>query len=229
MVWQASLEQGPYTVLTYAMTDTGAEGVCFVDKNWATSCGFALELMKRPMPLVNFNGQEEESATVTHFLVANLRIHDHTEKEAFLFATHLSHYPIILGIPWLKLHDPELKFGKGSMLFNSLYCQENCNTPLQPTRVYAVPDVPAKDRPENVVRQVAEPVPRLMDIRPISLKAVSMYARRGLTVYQVSLDQVDAALENLSKNGETAAELPVELKDYCNVFCPKEAEKLPPH
>lgn len=99
MVWQVSLEQGSCAVPTYAMTDTRAEGVCFVNKNWATSRGFALEPMKRPMPLVNFNGQEEESATVTHFLVANLRIHDHTEKEAFLFVTSLSHYPIILGIP----------------------------------------------------------------------------------------------------------------------------------
>jgi hypothetical protein len=37
MVWQVSLEQGSCTVPTYAMTDTGAEGVCFVDKNWAMS------------------------------------------------------------------------------------------------------------------------------------------------------------------------------------------------
>jgi hypothetical protein len=59
---------------------------------------------------------------MTHFIVANLRIHDHTKREAFLFVTHLSHYPIILGIPWLKLHNPELKFSKGTMLFNSPYC-----------------------------------------------------------------------------------------------------------
>ena len=51
------------------------------------------------MPLVNFNRQEEELATVTYFLVANLRIYDYTEKEAFLFVTSLLYYPIILGIP----------------------------------------------------------------------------------------------------------------------------------
>jgi hypothetical protein len=51
------------------------------------------------MPLVNFNGQEDESTTITHFIVANLRIYDHTEREAFLFITYLLHYPIILGIP----------------------------------------------------------------------------------------------------------------------------------
>jgi hypothetical protein len=233
MVWQVSLEQGSCTVPTYAMTDTGAEGVCFVDKNWAISRSFTLEQMKRPMPLVNFNGQEEESATVTHFLVANLRIHDHTEREAFLFVTNLSHYPIILGIPWLKLHDPELKFGKGTMLFNSLYCQKNCNTPLQPTRIHAVPDVPPKERPENVVRPVATPVlstaPDKLEIHSVSLRAMGAYARRGLKVYQVSLDQVENAIEEMDAPVDPAVKLPVELKDYCDVFSPKEAEKLPPH
>lgn len=99
MVWEASLKQGACTLPTYAMTDSRAEGVAFVDKNWAISRGYHLEPMKTPMPLLNFNGEGEESTTVTHFLVADLRIHNHLKKEAFLFATNLSHYPIILGIP----------------------------------------------------------------------------------------------------------------------------------
>lgn len=116
------------------------------------------------MPLLNFNREGEESTTITHFLVTNLRIHNHLEKDAFLFATNLSHYLIILGIPWLKLHDPELKFGKETMLFDSDYCQKHYNIPLKPSRVRAVPDVPPKDRPENVVRPVADPKPEKLDI-----------------------------------------------------------------
>ena len=56
-----------------------------------------------------------------------------------------------------------------------------------------------------------------------------MYARCGLTVYQISLEQVDAALENLDSKQDAAIELPDELKDFSDVFSPKEAEKLPPH
>jgi hypothetical protein len=50
------------------------------------------------MPLLNFNREEEESAIVTYFLVANLRINNYLEKNAFLFATNLSYYLIILEI-----------------------------------------------------------------------------------------------------------------------------------
>jgi hypothetical protein len=74
------------------------------------------------MPLLNFNREEDESATVTHFLVKDLKLHNYLDKKAFLFATCLLRYLIILGLPWLKLHDPELSFRKGTMLFNSMFC-----------------------------------------------------------------------------------------------------------
>ena len=73
------------------------------------------------MPLLNFNGEGEESTTITHFLVTDLRIYNYLEKEAFLFATNLFYYLIILSIPWLKLHNPKLKFRKGIIIFSSKY------------------------------------------------------------------------------------------------------------
>ena len=119
---------------------------------------------------------------------------DHLDRNQFIFITNLSHYPVILGIAWLKLHDPEMSFGRETMLFNSEYCQKHCNVPLRPTRIHAVPDVPPKDRPENVVRQTTstneeqlKPVMankkqpettitslNKLDIAAISLKALSM-------------------------------------------------------
>ena len=83
------------------------------------SRGYYLEPIKTPIPLFNFNGEGEESTIITYFLVADLRIYNYLEKEAFLFATNLFYYLIILGIPWLKLHDPELKFKKGIIIFSS--------------------------------------------------------------------------------------------------------------
>ena len=62
------------------------------------SRGFKLELIKILIPLLNFNREGEESATITYFLVTNLRIYNYLEKNAFLFTTNLSYYLIILGI-----------------------------------------------------------------------------------------------------------------------------------
>lgn len=135
------------------------------------------------MPLINFNREEDKSATVNYFVVADLRIGNYLDKRQFLFVTTLSYYPIILGIPWLKLHNPELRFGKETMLFNSEFCQKHCNVPLRPTRIHAVPDVPPRDRPENITQPATEPKPERLEATPVSLNAMSMYARRGLTIY----------------------------------------------
>jgi hypothetical protein len=100
------------------------------------------------------------------------------------------------------------------MLFNSAFCQKHCNTLLKPTRARAIPDVPERDCPENVTCTVTtpEPAPKALDVQPVSLRAMSMYAQRGLTVHQVSLCQVEDALKEKPK--DPAVELPVELKDY---------------
>ena len=74
------------------------------------------------MPLLNFYRGEDKSATVTYLIVADIRIGNHLDKRQFFFVTTLSYYLIILGISWLKLHDLELSFRKGTMLFNSEFC-----------------------------------------------------------------------------------------------------------
>jgi hypothetical protein len=51
------------------------------------------------MPLLNFYREENNSATVTHFLVRDLKLYNYLDKKAFLFATRLLRYLIILGLP----------------------------------------------------------------------------------------------------------------------------------
>jgi hypothetical protein len=55
--------------------------------------------MKQHMPLLNFNREEDKSATIIHFLVKDLKLHNYLDKKAFLFTTCLLRYLIILGLP----------------------------------------------------------------------------------------------------------------------------------
>jgi hypothetical protein len=63
------------------------------------SKGLKLELIKQHMPLLNFYREEDNSATITHFLVRDLKLHNYLDKKAFLFTTCLLCYLIILGLP----------------------------------------------------------------------------------------------------------------------------------
>ena len=45
-----------------------------------------------------------------------------------MFVTKLSHYLIILGIPWLWSHDPHIHWKVNTLIFNSSHCLSHCLT-----------------------------------------------------------------------------------------------------
>jgi hypothetical protein len=46
-----------------------------------------------------------------------MRVADHYEKEIKLFVTQLAYYPVVLGMPWLKQHDPSVGFASHTFTF----------------------------------------------------------------------------------------------------------------
>ncbi|KAG0155295.1 hypothetical protein PDIDSM_870 [Penicillium digitatum] len=123
---------------SYAMLDSGAEGKRFVDQEWARENGLTLIPLTKPIQLEGFDGQEAECGPITHYVQMHIRISDHREKKACFLATQLAHYPIVLGLPWLKVHDPYVRFAEHSIEFNSDYCRRNCNIPLRSAKIQAL-------------------------------------------------------------------------------------------
>src|SRR5712691_3900847 len=81
------------------------------------------KLQAQPVYLID--GSDMESGPITH--QTNIRIHaaNHTEEITFEETT-LGGFPIILGLPWLKKHNPEIGWKTHEIRFNSEYCQNNC-------------------------------------------------------------------------------------------------------
>ena len=53
-----------------------------------------------------------------------------------MFVTKLGHYPLVLGIPWLRHHDVAIRFASNRMTFDSEFCLEHCNE--HPTVMFMV-------------------------------------------------------------------------------------------
>jgi hypothetical protein len=92
-------------------------------------------------------------------------------------------------------------------------------------KIKALYDVPTKARPHNL--PFRPPELRYLNIAKVSLKAYTMYSRRNCQLFTVIIENIDRYLQNASPP-EPRNLLP-ELKNYADVFSPKEAEKLPPH
>ena len=228
MILPANLEIGDKSLPTFAMTDSGAEGKGFIDRSWAESHELPLTKLKRPIGLEVFDGREAESGLITHYITVGMRIEDHYERLR-LYVTQLAHYPVILGMPWLKQHDPRVGFASHTFTFDSDYCRRHCNTPERPTKIQALHDLPKKARPQDL-----PPRPRPlehMDIAKISLRACAAYRRRRYQMFTVTIEDIDRYLASpdSSEPPNLEALLPDEIKDFQDVFSPKEADKLPPH
>ena len=127
MILPAELTVGGQNLPTYALTDCGAEGKCFLDQGWAEERQLQMYPLRNPFDIEVFDGRTAESGKCTHYVRGQLRIKDHIQKNALFFVTQLAHYPIVLGMPWLKQHDPTIGFASHVITFDSDYCRRHCN------------------------------------------------------------------------------------------------------
>jgi hypothetical protein len=66
-----------------------------------------------------------------------------------MFVTKLGHYPLVLGIPWLKLHDVAIHFASNLITFGSQYCLAHCND--RAVTIQGISEDPP-DAPTNPIR-----------------------------------------------------------------------------
>ena len=107
------------------MIDNGATGFAFIDEDYARCKSLPLHKLKEPRGLEVFDGRPTTSGDITHVAKAQLKIGQHTEALP-LFVTKLGHYPMVLGNPWLKLHDVQIGFRANTVTFDSDYCLSHC-------------------------------------------------------------------------------------------------------
>ena len=97
--------------------------------------------MKKPRILELADGRPISSGKLTHLARMNLAIALHSEP-ANLLVTSLGHYPIILGIKWLQIHDVSIRWATNSLIFNSPHCRRNCLNNSESNTVVGNTDVP---------------------------------------------------------------------------------------
>jgi predicted aspartyl protease len=90
---------------THAFIDCGATGYAFIDEEFARHHKFPLITLTNPRTVEVIDGRSIAPGLITHITKLRLEINQHSE-EITMFATKLGHYPMVLGIPWLKKHDP---------------------------------------------------------------------------------------------------------------------------
>ena len=105
IIVKIKLWSGKDWIQTYAMIDSSAS-TSFIDIRWAKRrIPHLLNPKSTPFKVSLGDGEFAKTCRVTEEVQARIAIGEHEESNLCLSATKLS-YPIMLGISWLKQHDP---------------------------------------------------------------------------------------------------------------------------
>ncbi|KAL0149332.1 hypothetical protein M9458_055370 [Cirrhinus mrigala] len=102
-------------IFTTALIDSGAAGN-FIDVNFAESHGLPLIPCKSPLTVAALDGRPLGGSRVQH-TTCDIHLTTgalHTESIRF-FIIQAPNNPVILGLPWLQLHEPQISWTEGQI------------------------------------------------------------------------------------------------------------------
>ena len=127
-----STSKGPIKVK--ALVDTGATGYAYIDQEFVDNHDLIKKPLTEPINLRMFNGeiasentiQEETSINLSMEGISGDIIVKHYDYKLQSMITKLGTYPLVLGIGWLRKHEPGIAWRTNKLEFISTYCQEDC-------------------------------------------------------------------------------------------------------
>ena len=181
----------------WAMVDSGASA-CFIHNKLVKELKLPTVKKTRPRRLKVIDGRDISSGLVDTECTIVISLGSHTETLA-CNVTDLGSHSIVLGISWLKLHNPSIDWPTKRLSFDSNHCSRYCLDIVGPISGNA---------------KHLEGGPNTGGVEELDL----VYPLEGIPVEAGGTEDV-MPLESI----------PAELQDYADVFSEDKVTELPPH
>jgi len=117
-------------VVIKALLDSGTTGM-LMDRQTAARHGFKLQKLERPLVVRNVDGTNNSGGTITHQVECNVFYKGHMERMR-MDVCDLGKTEVILGMPWLAAHNPEINWETGKVKMTR--CPPLCGGKSQKTK-----------------------------------------------------------------------------------------------
>jgi len=114
-------------IMIKALLDSGTTGM-FMDKQMAARHGFKLQKLERPLMVKNVDGTVNSGGTITYQVECNVFYKGHMER-MWMDVCDLGKTEVILGMPWLAVHNPEINWKTGEVKMTR--CPPLCRRKVQ--------------------------------------------------------------------------------------------------
>jgi len=138
------------SVTINAMIDSGATED-FIDREVCNKHGIKMIKAKNPREIYLADGKPSTINPITHMTKVPMDISSHRELATFQVA-NLQNHEVILGMPWLREHNPTIDWNDKRIKFNSERCTTWCfkSSPV----AYAIPEEKAPE--ENLITKFSK-------------------------------------------------------------------------
>jgi len=100
-------------IMVKALLDSGTTEM-FMDKKIAAKHRFRLQKLERPVAVRNVNGTNNSGGAITYQVEVNVYYKSHIERIR-MDVCDLGKTDVILGMPWLQAHNPEINWETGEV------------------------------------------------------------------------------------------------------------------
>jgi hypothetical protein len=231
LVIMCSLTVGGQEIQTHALIDCGATGIAFMDQDFARHHNIPLPEIKERRQVEVIDGRTIKLGDITQLARVGMKIRGHKESLPMV-VTKLGHYPIVLGIPWLRLHDVAARFGSNTVTFGSEYCTKNCQE--KSVTVQGL----SEERPQPIYEgkklwtaDIKKPRPFRNDIVMLNGTSFCRTVQRGkLKIFKASLYDINKAIEMKDLKEKPLEEvIPQEYHEFLPLLSKVLVDRLPPH
>ena len=212
-------------ISTPALVDCGATGIAFIDKDFVSQHNIPTSRLRTPCQINVIDGRPISSGDVTDIACLSATIQDHAEMLP-LFVTKLQ-YPVVLGIPWLAMHDVSVRFGSYTLQFDSKYCRHYCNLGKSPLPVPALVTPPTPTSPVVIDQANVSMIPvsradaEMNDVKVNFIGAgpfAYLAKRNKLQVHAISVRDVNLAINSLTTKEGSKSLIPNDYHEFIDLF-----------
>ena len=132
-----------------ALLDSGATGL-FMNMTFAREKGFKMEKLRNPLLVRNVDGTVNAGGAIMHQVECNMFFKGHVERVR-MDVCNLGKMEMILGMPWLTAHNPEIDWEKGEVKITR--CPPICGKKKQEEKEKEIKKV-EKDEDEETVKKL---------------------------------------------------------------------------
>jgi hypothetical protein len=123
-LWLPVAIECPKTIYGVAMVNSGASAN-FINKSFMEKYKILKTKKKNKKRIKVIDGRDIADRVIECKCLVKMYINEHVE-EIFLDVTSLGWHDLVLGIPWLKSHNPKIDWPTGVLDFDSDHCIQEC-------------------------------------------------------------------------------------------------------